>query len=81
MSNTAQDFRRANLIKLIRVIGQQKAVAKAIGATPSYISQLVTGHREIGSDTARKIEEVHGLPRGHMDWPDGWQPKDANGNY
>lgn len=35
--------------------------------SPSYISQLLSGHRGIGDDVADKIEDQLNLPRGTLD--------------
>lgn len=45
------------------------ALAETLGEgfSPSYISQLLKGHRGIGDDVADKIEERLGLPFGYLD--------------
>lgn len=45
------------------------ALADALGEefSPSYVSQLLNGHRGIGDDVATKIEDRLKLPRGAMD--------------
>jgi hypothetical protein len=39
------------------------------GFSPSYLSQLLGGHRGIGDDVADKIEDRLGLERGYLDTP------------
>lgn len=45
------------------------ALANALGDefSPSYVSQLLNGHRGIGDDVATKIEDRLRLPRGSLD--------------
>ena len=63
-----QKERLNNLLKLISEYGSQAKLADAVGCTPSVISQLVTGHRDIGEKLARKIESGAGRP---LNWLDG----------
>ena len=64
-----QKYRVNNLRRLIAEYGSQAKLADAVGCTPSVISQLVTGHREIGEKLARKIEEGAGLQPLWLDMP------------
>jgi len=61
-SKMSQEIRVRNLRKLISEFGSQAKLADAVGCTPSVISQLITGHRDIGEKLARKIEEGAGKP-------------------
>lgn len=69
MDMTASDFRRAHLIRQIERYGNAESFAEAAGLAPSYVSQLKTGKRNIGTNTARKIEAALGLDHGSMDIP------------
>lgn len=48
-----------------------KELAKALGTTASYISQIRSGTRELGEKTARKFERKLGLPNGWFDRSEG----------
>lgn len=64
------DLRRINLDRLIGnhgVHGRIAEFAKANGLDPSYLSQLLNGHRNLGEKAARNIEESLSLPSGHLD--------------
>lgn len=65
---TSRDTRRENLRLLV---GQQSQAdfARELEVEPAYISQLLTGDRNIGDRTARKLEAMRGLPEGWMDQP------------
>jgi len=67
-SKMSQEIRVRNLRKLISEFGSQAKLADAVGCTPSVISQLITGHRDLGEKLARKIEEGAGKP---LLWLDG----------
>jgi transcriptional regulator with XRE-family HTH domain len=64
-----QKNRVDNLRKLIAEYGSQAKLADAVGCTPSVISQLMTGHREVGEKLARKIESGAGRPPLWLDKP------------
>lgn len=70
---TIKDIRRENLTLLLteyRRDGKTQAdFARALDVEPAYVSQLVTGVREIGDKTGRKVERVAGKPEGWMDRP------------
>lgn len=56
----------------VRIKAQYKsnvALANALGDefSPSYVSQLLNGHRGIGDDVATKIEDRLKLPKGELD--------------
>lgn len=65
------EARKENLMRLIelRFDGSQVRFADSAGMTPSYISQMLTGYRNIGERTARKIERAIGLPEKYLDQP------------
>jgi transcriptional regulator with XRE-family HTH domain len=49
--------------------GTQKAFAAKIGTSPNSLNQMLTRHRNVGTQTARKIETRLKLSRGWMDQP------------
>lgn len=49
--------------------GTQKAFAAKIGTSPNSLNQMLTRHRNVGTQTARKIELRLKLSRGWMDQP------------
>ncbi|MDA9090776.1 helix-turn-helix domain-containing protein [Porticoccaceae bacterium] len=57
-----QNIRVQNLRELIAEFGSQAKLADAVGCTASVISQLVTGHRDVGEKLARKIEKGASKP-------------------
>lgn len=60
--------RRANLRLLIAQWDGPTPLAKKLGLSgPSYLSQLVSGHRPITEKTARQFEESLDLPLGWLD--------------
>jgi len=63
------DFRRRNLTLVMNhyAQGKQVALAERTDLNDRYISQLVTGRRNMGNQTARKIERALRLPEGYMD--------------
>lgn len=72
--STKYPVRRANFTRLLneRGRGAQKALADKLGVSESYIGHLksdpvLTGHRPIHEDTARKIEAAWGLTPGELD--------------
>jgi transcriptional regulator with XRE-family HTH domain len=71
-----QKNRVDNLRKLIAEYGSQAKLADAVGCTPSVISQLMTGHREVGEKLARKIESGAGRPPLWLDKPQGTSGSD-----
>lgn len=66
---TVKDTRRHNLMALLARADSQAEFARSLEVDPAYISQLVTGVREVGDKTARKIERLKGEPTGWMDVP------------
>jgi len=70
MTNTINDIRRINLIRLIDETGLKKGkFAEKVDTAPAYISQIISEKtdRNMGDDLARKIEISLGKPRGWMD--------------
>lgn len=61
--------RRDAFSKLKERFRTNAALAEALGEgfSPSYVSQLLSGHRGIGDDVATKIEDRLNLPRGTLD--------------
>jgi len=72
------ELRRLNLATLIKKHGSQRGFADRIELAPSYISQLAVGTRNIGENTARKIEEKLNLDDG---WFDKAHFQDIDGDY
>jgi len=71
---TCSEIRHDNLLQVIEQVGSLQAVADCLGVSNAQVSQLKTRApyksgkpRNIGDDTARKIEEGFGLERGWMD--------------
>jgi hypothetical protein len=66
-------IRKANLEALADQLRQamrgakEKDIAAALDMSASYFTQLKSGSSIIGDATARKIEEIRGLPHGWMD--------------
>lgn len=62
------------LEKLRRLVeaenGPAKFARKYEGVDPTYVSQLLNGHRSFGEKAARKMEERLGLPQGEFDRED-----------
>lgn len=66
--STIDRARRRNLAALVREVGSATAVAKLLGHTsPGFISQMMSGKREVSEKTARKIEQATGKPELWMD--------------
>ena len=61
------ETRRKNLPRLVGVNGGNSAVAALYGCSTSYISQLLSGKRNINERTARRLEEVCGSPARWLD--------------
>lgn len=62
--------RRSNLKQLTDASGSISAFARKHGFDPTYISQMLNGHRNIGEKTARKLEVAAGKPPGWLDGTD-----------
>lgn len=64
------DVRRDSLKALTEREGGTSGLAKRMGwKGPSYVSQLINGHRPISEKTARGIEKKFRLQEGWMDLP------------
>lgn len=66
------DIRKLNLDRLIGNPGVHGRIAKFAHENdldPSYISQLLNGHRNIGEKAAHTLEDKLKLPRGFLDRP------------
>lgn len=62
------EIRRRNLRTLIAQWGSPTALAKKLKLSgPSYLSQMVGGHRPLTEKTARKLEQQLGLKVGWLD--------------
>lgn len=71
--------RRENLRQVLIEQGGPASFAKKLGqAGPSFLSQMVNGHRVITEKTSRRIEQLAGKPEYWMDQPhsslDGMTP-------
>jgi len=72
---TCSEIRHGNLLDIIEQAGSVRAVADRLKVSHAEVSQLKTRAphtktgkpRNIGDETARKIEECFGLERGWMD--------------
>lgn len=68
---TSKEHRRRNfalmVAKLKRDGKRSKDIAIALDISPSYVSQMLSGHRDIGDATARSIEQKFELPHGALD--------------
>lgn len=60
-------IRRRNLELLIDEAGRLKDLAALIDSDPNYLSVLRGGHRGIGDDIARRLENACSKPHGWMD--------------
>ena len=81
MKMTSKEFRRSHLIKAIDDHGSIEALAKVVGLSPQYLSQLKNGTRGIGHKTARKIEIALKWAEGDMDRPLDGEALDAELAY
>lgn len=60
-------IRLNNLRQLVAKYESQQAFADVAGLSVQYLNQLLTGHRNIGEKTARKIETSVKLEQGYLD--------------
>jgi len=49
--------------------GKQKIIAKAVGISDAFLSQILSGMRRPGWETAKKLAEATGVPE--KIWLDG----------
>lgn len=75
---TRTEIRRANLQRLARQAGGITAVARRVGTSENYLTQIAGGYthgsgnpRAISDKMADRLEDAHALPRGWMDIPEG----------
>lgn len=66
---TVRDLRLRNLQVIVKQSGGQAALARQLKVGPSFISQMLNGHRGIGDSIARRIERVGRKPSGWLDNP------------
>ncbi len=59
--------RLQNLRRLVSDCDSQQAFADSAGLSVQYLNQLLTGHRNIGEKTARKLEQSLRLESGWLD--------------
>lgn len=64
-------IRRENLRRLRKKDENQREQADRLGISPAYLSQIMTGHRDLGEKVAREIEVQIGLPPFWLDQPHG----------
>lgn len=66
-----KSVRRDSLQRLVdaRAAGNKAEFGRKYGIDPTYISQLLTGHRAMGEKAARKLEGLIGLESGYLDNP------------
>lgn len=62
--------RRSNLEKISSTYESQRELADILEITPGYLNQLLTGYRNIGEKTARKIERKLKLEEFTLDMQD-----------
>jgi transcriptional regulator with XRE-family HTH domain len=72
MSTSRSEVRRIALAALISAnvpekYATQADMAEALGFSSAHFSQLKSGNRPVGNDSADKIESALGLPMGSMD--------------
>lgn len=68
-------IRRKNLSAACSGRTEQAELAQKYDCTPGYISNMITGRKDIGEKTARKIEECLGVP---MYWLDSLHGADES---
>lgn len=71
---TRQERRRKRLKMLINEAGKQVYLAELANTDPSYISQMLNGHSNIGDDVAERLESSMHKPDG---WMDQWLPDEG----
>lgn len=66
---SAAEYRRAHLLRLLDDCDSMQEAAKRLGVSQPYISQIKSRARNMGSPTARNIEQKMSYPPGYMDLP------------
>lgn len=61
------EIRLHNLRRIVSRYETQQAVASEVGLSGQYLNQLLSGHRNLGEKTARKIERALRLTPGELD--------------
>ena len=61
------EIRLHNLRRIVSRYETHQAVASEAGLSGQYLNQLLSGHRNIGEKTARKIERALRLTPGELD--------------
>lgn len=70
--SSLKEIRRQNLLLILASLGGhggQKKLSEKTGIHHTYISSLRVGNREMGEETARKMESAMGLSAGWLDQP------------
>ncbi|MCO1336799.1 LexA family transcriptional regulator [Microbulbifer sp. OS29] len=62
-----RDTRRENLRQLVNEFGTKAGFGRHYNVDPTYISQILNGHRNLGEKAARKLEATMGLPKLALD--------------
>jgi len=60
-------IRMDNMRRLIKQSGNQRLFAERADINPAYVSQMMTGRRDMGEEVARKIDRAFGKAAGWMD--------------
>lgn len=72
-----KQIRQKNLQLALTWFESQRAMAEFLGIEPNYLNQLLTGHRGIGEDRARKFEKSLNKPDHWMDVEHGVEEGDG----
>jgi hypothetical protein len=64
------EIRRRRFSELVSRSGKKVVFAERYGLNAAYVSQLITGHRNMGEGFARSLELKAGLPVGWLDQDD-----------
>ncbi|WP_444901321.1 LexA family protein [Microbulbifer sp. SSSA007] len=62
-----REVRRENLRQIVEGYASKAEFGRVFGVDPTYISQLLNGHRNLGEKAARKLENTLGLDQGTLD--------------
>lgn len=73
-------IRLANIEQLVTKFRYGKDFCQAAGIDPTYLSQLRSGAKVLGTELARRIEERMGLAFGHLDALHEADPPAQQGN-